>query len=81
MSLLRTAIFLFLLSSIASAQAVLAGFDSLPSGNKAGDAALLSLAPSDALRYYGDALRLWPSLSESQTVLRLDLTIALGTDL
>jgi class 3 adenylate cyclase len=45
----------------------------------AGDAALRSLAPSDALRYYADALRLWPSLSDAHAVLRLDLTIGLGT--
>jgi class 3 adenylate cyclase/tetratricopeptide (TPR) repeat protein len=45
----------------------------------AGDAALRSLAPSDALRYYDDALRLWPSLSDADAVLRLDLTIGLGT--
>jgi class 3 adenylate cyclase len=45
----------------------------------AGDAALRSLAPSDALRYYEDALRIWPSLSDANPVLRLDLTIGLGT--
>ena len=45
----------------------------------AGDAALRSLAPSDALRYYEDALRLSPSSSEANAVLRLDLTIGLGT--
>lgn len=41
MSSLRTALFLFLLSSLAGAQAVLAGFDSLSPVPKAGDAALL----------------------------------------
>jgi class 3 adenylate cyclase len=45
----------------------------------AGDAALRSLAPSDALRYYDDALRLWPSLPGADATLRLDLTIGLGT--
>ncbi len=44
----------------------------------AGDAALRSLAPSGALRYYDDALRIWPSLTEANAVLRLDLTIGLG---
>lgn len=72
MSLLRTAIFLFLLSSIASAQAVLAGFDSLPSGNKAGDAALLvrllstpraSLPPLNNVASVTPVIRMAPDLA------------------
>jgi class 3 adenylate cyclase len=45
----------------------------------AGDAALHSLAPADALRYYSDALQFWPESPDPDPVVRIDLTIGLGT--
>ena len=46
---------------------------------QAGDAALSALAPADALRYYAQALDLYPQATDPDPVLGLDLTIGLGT--
>ena len=46
---------------------------------QAGDAALHALAPADALRYYTQALDLYPQASDPDPVLGLDLSIGLGT--
>ena len=46
---------------------------------QAGDAALASLAPTDALHYYGQALELLATDEGSDPVLELDLVIGRGT--
>jgi class 3 adenylate cyclase/tetratricopeptide (TPR) repeat protein len=46
---------------------------------QAGDAALSALAPADALRYYAQALDLYPQASDLDPVLGIDLAIGLGT--
>jgi class 3 adenylate cyclase/tetratricopeptide (TPR) repeat protein len=46
---------------------------------QAGDAALSSLAPADALRHYAQALDLYPQATDPDPVLALDLAIGLGT--
>ncbi|MGD0313857.1 MAG: AAA family ATPase [Acidimicrobiales bacterium] len=46
---------------------------------QAGDAALEALAPADALRYYAQALDLYPQVSDPDPDLGLDLAIGLGT--
>jgi class 3 adenylate cyclase/tetratricopeptide (TPR) repeat protein len=46
---------------------------------QAADAALSALAPADALRYYAQALNLYPQADNPDPVLGLDLTIGLGT--
>ncbi|MGO9873509.1 MAG: ATP-binding protein [Acidimicrobiia bacterium] len=46
---------------------------------QAGDAALAGLAPADALRYYAEALDLYPQATEPDPVLGLDLAIGIGT--
>ena len=46
---------------------------------QAGDAALSALAPADALRYYAQALDLYPQADDPDPVLGLDLAIGLGT--
>ena len=46
---------------------------------QAGDAALNSLAPADALRYYAHALDLFAQAADPDAVLGLDLAIGLGT--
>ena len=46
---------------------------------QAGDAALAALAPADALRYYAQALDLYPQATDPDPVLGLDLAIGLGT--
>jgi class 3 adenylate cyclase len=46
---------------------------------QAGDAALSALAPGDALRFYAQALDLYPQVAESDPVLGIDLAIGLGT--
>ena len=46
---------------------------------QAGDAALGALAPADALRYYAQALDLYPQAADPDPVLGLDLAIGLGT--
>jgi class 3 adenylate cyclase len=46
---------------------------------QAGDAALVALAPADALRYYAQALDLYPQVSDPDPDLGLDLAIGLGT--
>jgi class 3 adenylate cyclase len=46
---------------------------------RAGDAALAALAPSDALRYYAQALDLSAQVEEPDPVLDVDLAIGLGT--
>ena len=46
---------------------------------RAGDAALAALAPSDAVRYYRQALDLYPHTAEPDPVVELDLSIGLGT--
>jgi class 3 adenylate cyclase len=46
---------------------------------QAGDAALSSLAPADALRYYAQALDLYPQATDPEPVLAIDLAIGLGT--
>ncbi len=46
---------------------------------QAGDAALRSLAPADALRYYAQALDLYPQATDPDPVLGIDLAIGLGT--
>ncbi len=46
---------------------------------QAGDAALDALAPADALRYYAQALDLYPQATDPDPVLGLDLAIGLGT--
>jgi class 3 adenylate cyclase len=46
---------------------------------QAGDAALGALAPGDALRYYAQALDLYPQVADADPVLGLDLAIGLGT--
>ena len=46
---------------------------------QAGDAALMALAPADALRYYAQALDLYPQATEPDPSLALDLAIGLGT--
>ena len=45
----------------------------------AGDAALSGLAPADALRYYAQALDLYPQGTDPDPVLGIDLAIGLGT--
>ena len=46
---------------------------------QAGDAALGALAPGDALRYYAQALDLYPQVADPDPVLGIDLAIGLGT--
>ena len=46
---------------------------------QAGDAALGALAPGDALRYYTQALDLYPQVADPDPVLEIDLAIGLGT--
>ena len=46
---------------------------------QAGDAALAALAPADALRYYAQALDLYPQATDPDPVLGIDLAIGLGT--
>ena len=46
---------------------------------QAADAALKSLAPDDALRYYSQALSLWSRADDPDETLGLDLRIGLGT--
>ena len=46
---------------------------------QAGDSALAALAPADALRYYAQALDLYPHMTEPDLVLGIDLAIGLGT--
>ena len=46
---------------------------------QAGDAALSALAPADALRYYAQALDLYPQATDPDPVLGIDLDIGLGT--
>jgi class 3 adenylate cyclase/tetratricopeptide (TPR) repeat protein len=46
---------------------------------RAGDAALAALAPADALRYYAQALDLYPQATDPDPVLGVDLAIGLGT--
>jgi hypothetical protein len=46
---------------------------------QAGDAALAALAPGDALRYYAQALDLYPHVADPDPVLGIDLAIGLGT--
>jgi tetratricopeptide (TPR) repeat protein len=46
---------------------------------QAADAALSSLAPADALRYYAQALDLYARMSHGDPILGLDLAIGLGT--
>ena len=46
---------------------------------QAGDAALGALAPGDALRYYAQALDLYPHVADPDPVLGIDLAIGLGT--
>jgi class 3 adenylate cyclase len=46
---------------------------------QAGDAALAALAPADALRYYVQALDLYPQVAAPDPVLGIDLAIGLGT--
>ena len=46
---------------------------------QAGDAALAALAPADALRYYAQALDLYPQATDPDPVLGLILAIGLGT--
>jgi class 3 adenylate cyclase/tetratricopeptide (TPR) repeat protein len=46
---------------------------------QAGDAALAALAPADALRYYAQALELYPADTDPDPCLALDLAIGLGT--
>jgi class 3 adenylate cyclase/tetratricopeptide (TPR) repeat protein len=46
---------------------------------QAGNAALSALAPADALRYYAQALDLYPQATDPDPVLGIDLAIGLGT--
>ena len=46
---------------------------------QAGDAALSALAPADALRYYAQALDLYPQATDPDPVLGIDVAIGLGT--
>ena len=46
---------------------------------QAGDAALLALAPTDALRYYAQAIDLYPQATDPDPILGIDLAIGLGT--
>jgi class 3 adenylate cyclase len=46
---------------------------------QAGDAALGTLAPGDALHYYAQALDLYPQVADPDPVLGIDLAIGLGT--
>ena len=46
---------------------------------QAGDTALAALAPGDALRYYAQALDLYPRATDPDPVLALDVAIGLGT--
>ena len=46
---------------------------------QAGDAALVALAPADAVRYYGQALDLYKQVTDSDPVVGIDLAIGLGT--
>jgi class 3 adenylate cyclase/tetratricopeptide (TPR) repeat protein len=46
---------------------------------QAGDAALAALAPADAVRYYTQALDLYPQATDPDQVLGLELSIGLGT--
>ena len=46
---------------------------------QAGDAALAALAPADAVRYYAQALDLFPQVADPDPVLGIDLAIGLGT--
>jgi class 3 adenylate cyclase/tetratricopeptide (TPR) repeat protein len=46
---------------------------------QAGDAALEALAPAEALRYYAQALALYPQVADPDPVLGIDLAIGLGT--
>jgi class 3 adenylate cyclase/tetratricopeptide (TPR) repeat protein len=46
---------------------------------QAGDSALAGLAPADALRYYAQALDLYPQITDPDPVLGIDLAIGLGT--
>jgi tetratricopeptide (TPR) repeat protein len=45
---------------------------------QAGDAALNSLAPADALHYYAQALNLYPQVTDPDPILGIDLAIGLG---
>ena len=46
---------------------------------RAGDAALGALAPSEGLRYYAQALDLYPQVTDPDPVLEIDLAVGLGT--
>jgi class 3 adenylate cyclase/tetratricopeptide (TPR) repeat protein len=46
---------------------------------QAGDAAIGALAPGDALRYYAQALDLYPQATDPDPILGIDLAIGLGT--
>ena len=46
---------------------------------QAGDAALAALAPADALRYYAQAIDLYPQATDPDPALGTDLAIGLGT--
>jgi class 3 adenylate cyclase/tetratricopeptide (TPR) repeat protein len=46
---------------------------------QAGDAALAALAPDDALRYYTQALDLYPQATDPDPIVGLDLAIGVGT--
>ena len=46
---------------------------------QAGDAALVALAPADALRHYAQALDLYPRATDPDLILGIDLAIGLGT--
>ena len=46
---------------------------------QAGDSALSALAPGEALRYYAQALDLYPKVTDPDPVLGIDLAIGLGT--
>jgi class 3 adenylate cyclase len=46
---------------------------------QAGDTALGALAPGDALRYYAQALDLYPQVADPDPVFGIDLAIGLGT--
>jgi class 3 adenylate cyclase/tetratricopeptide (TPR) repeat protein len=46
---------------------------------QAGDAALVALAPAEALRYFAQALDLYPQATDPDPILGIDLAIGLGT--
>jgi tetratricopeptide (TPR) repeat protein len=46
---------------------------------QAGDAALMALAPADALRYYVQALELYTQVTDADPVVGIDLSIGMGT--